>query len=292
MDEDLEQRIQLMKREIDALQIAMTSASKPWYYNVSVWISVIALLFSFGTTYVSYRHTAIEDIANKRQELRGLLQRMAALPKENVEVLKKYSDDPVSGQTVSSYINQENTLLAKNAAELAKKLPATYVSSTEYYAIAVALANAYDLAGTDEFLDYSIKAATDFNTEIGSLRMKASMQFIEGHPEDGRVEFQKALNIFAKYPQYNEFTKAMTNGLTELQWAVAEGNIDSVSLANQHIENAEKIVASLPTSPGANTLRGQISQMKSQISSGKPIANPVGGPQLSLPPKAEQTVPK
>ena len=86
MNEDLEQRVELMKREIDALQVTVTERSKPWYHNVSVLISIIALLFSFGTTLVSYHRNNIQEIQNARAELRGLLQRMAALPKENVEI--------------------------------------------------------------------------------------------------------------------------------------------------------------------------------------------------------------
>jgi len=62
MNEDLEQRVDLMKREIDALQIAVTGQSKPWYKNVSTLLSVTALLFSFGTTFVSYHRANIQDI--------------------------------------------------------------------------------------------------------------------------------------------------------------------------------------------------------------------------------------
>ena len=94
MNEDLEQRVELMKREIDALQVTVTERSKPWYHNVSVLISIIALLFSFGTTLVSYHRNNIQEIQNARAELRGLLQRMAALPKENVEIGVKYANDP------------------------------------------------------------------------------------------------------------------------------------------------------------------------------------------------------
>ena len=190
-----------MKREIDALQIAITGQSKPWYRNVATLLSIIALAFSFGTTYVSYQRTIVQDIQNTRQELRGLLQRLAALPKENVEASKKYSDDPAAKGLIGGFINQENALLGRNAAELAKKLPAKWVSATESYSIAVALQSSYDLTAANEFLINAIKANPDFNTEISSLRMMAGMKFLQGQPDAGRVEYQKALDIFAKYPQ-------------------------------------------------------------------------------------------
>lgn len=286
MNDDLEQRLEAMKQEIDALQIAVIGGSKPWYRNVATLLSIIALAFSFGTTYVSYRRTIVQDIQNTRQELRGLLQRLAALPRENLEAGKKYSDDPGSRGLVSGFLNQENALLARNAAELAKKLSDKWVSATEYYSIAVALQSSYDLAAANEFLDNALKANPDFNTEISCLRMVAGMKFTQGQPEAGRVEYQKALGIFSKYPQYDPYTRATTNVWTELNWAFSEGANNGFSLANQHVDNAEGIVAPLPRSPGVDMLKSQVAQARSQIYSGNPIPNTLPGPQISVAPPA------
>jgi len=287
MSEELEQKIDVMKREIDALQIAITGSTKPWYKSISTILSVVALLFSFGTTYVSYRRTTVQDTQSARQELRGLLQRLAALPKENIDIRKKYADDPASMGFVSGFINQENALLARQAAELAKKLPVDLVSGTEYYAIALALQNSYDLAAADEFLKYSIQAAKDFNTEIGALRSTANLQFIQGRPESGRVEYQKALSIFSKYPGYDPFTKVSTNVSTELIWASSEAGSGLPALASQHFENARALVNGLPRSPGADSLRAQVAQAEVQFASGLPVTSPVAGAQLGVAPVSE-----
>jgi len=284
MTEELEQKVDLMKREIDALQIAITGNTKPWYQNISTLLSVVALLFSFGTTYVSYHRTTVQDIQSSRQELRGLIQRLATLPKENVDIQRKYADDPASINLVAGFINQENSLLARQAAELAKKLPGDLVSGTEYYAIAIALQNSYDLSAADEFLKYSVQAAKDFNTEIAAQRSTASLQFIQGRPEAGRVEYQKALNIFSKYPGYDPFTKTSTNVWTELAWASSEASVGPLSLAYQHVENAKALVNGLPHSPGANMLYAQVSQAEVQFASGQPITSPVAGSQLGVAP--------
>src|SRR5438046_6619481 len=108
MSATVEERLDLMKREIDSLQIAMAGSTTPWYKQISTILSGAALLFSFGTTYVSYHRTRSQDIENMRQELRATLQRLAALPKENVELMKKYEGDPASMNLVSSYLNQEH----------------------------------------------------------------------------------------------------------------------------------------------------------------------------------------
>lgn len=283
MNEDLEQRVEVMKREIDALQITVAGQSKPWYYNISTLLSVVALIFSFGTTFVSYQRTKMQDIQNARAELRGLLQRLAALPKENVELGMKYATDPAAQNMVSSFINQENTLLVRNAAELARNLPAKSVSATEYYAIAVASQAAYDLAGAEQFLSYAMNTEPDFNIGIACLRTLAHLKFIQGRPDAGRVDYQKALDIFSKYPQYDPFTRANTNVLTELSWAYSEAGSNGPGLASQHVENAERILASLPQSPGVEGLKSTVSQARMRISSGSPPANPIAGPQLTLP---------
>ena len=283
MNEDLEQRVALMKREIDALQITVTGQSRPWYYNVSTLISVLALMFSFGTTFVSYHRTKMQDIQNARAELRGLLQRLAALPKEQVEAAMKYAADPGAQNMVSGFINQENTLLVRTAAELTRKLPPKSISATEYYGIAVASQAAYDLAAADQFLNYAINAEPDFNIGISCLRMMANLKFIQGRPDAGRVEYQKALDIFSKYPQYDPFTRANTNVLTELSWAYSEAGSNGPELARQHVDNAEKILVSLPPGPGVDGLRSQVWQARTKISSGPPPANPIAGPPLTLP---------
>jgi tetratricopeptide (TPR) repeat protein len=283
MKEDLEQRVALMKREIDALQIAATEKSKPWYQNFPILLSVIALIFSFGTTFVSYHRTNIQDIQSTRAELRSLLQRLAALPKENVEVNLKYVADQESKNMIGSFINQENTLLARNAAELAKKLPPKSVSATEYYAIAVALQGAYDLAGADEFLQYAINTRPDFNIEIACLRTMANLKFIQGQPAAGRVDYQRALDIFSKYPQYDSFTQVSANVQTELFWAYAEGNNKQFDLASQHVENAEKTLTSWPRSPGVDGLKALVSQARSKISNASTPTNTIPGLQMIVP---------
>ena len=285
MSETLDDKIEVMKREIDALQIVVTSQKKPRYKDVSTLIALMALLFSFGTTYVSYQRTNAQDIQNTRQELRGLLQRLEALPKENLEVSKRYQDDPSAMAFASSLINQENILLSRQAAELARKLPQNTVSATEYFAIAGAFQAASNIQSAQEFLELSIANAKTFGDEIAALRMNANLEFISGHPEAGRVTYQRALNIFAKYPGYDAYTINSTNIWTELSWATSEVAIGNATLADQQIANAESALSTLLPSPGSRMLKSQILQVKTQIHGGGPITNPPGQSQVpAIPP--------
>jgi tetratricopeptide (TPR) repeat protein len=272
--EQLKSQVQLLSGEVDTLQKAVLGQTKPWYKQAATLISVLALLFSFGTTYVSDRRTDAQDIHNSRTELRALLQRMAVLPKENFEITQKYAGNAVAQNLLSAYLNQENALLSRQAAEIAKKLPKDKVSATEYYAVALALQSAYNLDSSKEFLKLALESAKDFNDEIGVLRTSANLLFITGKPEAGRVEYQKALDIFSKYPGYDNFVKGSTHIWTELSWSFAERNLGLMDLCTQHIANAEHILTTLSPGPGTDQLRNQIDQAKSGSTSGKSLTNP------------------
>jgi hypothetical protein len=209
------------------------------------------------------------------------LQRLAALPKENVDIRKKYADDPAARSLISGFINQENALLARQAAELAQRLPANTVSGAEYFAVAVALQGAYDLVAAAEFLKHSVEATKDFNTEIAALRMAANLPFLQGHPESGGVEYQRALDIFSKCPGYDPFTRVSTNVWTGLAWAVSEAS-SALPLAKQHVENAGNLLNGLPRGPGLDMLTAQVQQAKEQFASGITATSLTISPQLGI----------
>jgi tetratricopeptide (TPR) repeat protein len=282
--EDKSVDLVLLKKEVDALQVAVHGQRAPWYKNIPTIISVVALLFSFGTTFVSYQRTQSQDIQNARVELRGLLQRLASLPRENIEITKKYEQiDPAAVNMISSSLNQENSLLARQAAEIAKKLPSGSVSATEYYSIGFALQNAYNLEDARELFTKAIDVSTDLNDRVGALRGRASLLFMTGQPDAGRVDFQRALSVFSDFrnTSYNEYTKRSTHIWTELGWAYAEANIGAKDIALQHVENAEEYLSGLIAGPGESQLRSQIHQARSLISGTNDLTIPLSVPQLN-----------
>ncbi len=244
---------------------APPSESVPWYRSISTVISVTALAFSFGTTAVSYRRAEMQDVQSSRQELRGILQRLSAIPREMLDATKKYQGDPGAITGMSQLYNQESTVLSRQAGEIVKRLPKNVVSATECYAIAVAFQTSYNLAAAKEFLQMALDKANNFNDEIGAVRSSGFLEFLTGQPQAGRVRYQQALNIFAKYPNYDPYTVASTNISTELFWGGSEAAAGNFDLAMQHADNAQKIVDGLPPSPGSDNLRGQIEQSRQQF---------------------------
>lgn len=258
------------------------AAKGPWYRDVSTVIAFAALVFSFGTTVVSARRAELQDVQASRQELRGILQRLSAIPREMLHATKKYAGDPGAINSMSQLYNQESTMLSRQAAEIVKRLPAKVVSATECYAIAVAFQTSYNLAAAKEFLQMATRKANNFNDEIGAIRSSAYLDFITGQPQEGRVKYQQALAIFGKYPNYDPYTVASTHISTELFWGGSEAITGEYQLAVQHADNAERIVEGLPPSTGSDSFRVQIQQAREQFArAGTGMAGPQAVPAQS-----------
>ena len=71
------------------LQVSAAERQKPSYQNSSTTISVIALLFSFSTTYVSNRRIGFQDIQSNHQQLRTILQRLPEALQHGARVLEQ-----------------------------------------------------------------------------------------------------------------------------------------------------------------------------------------------------------
>ncbi len=281
----------LLKKEVDALQISVLEQQTPWYKNIPTVLSIVALLLSFSTTLLSYVRTHNQDIQNSRVELRGLLQRLTLLPRENLEAAKKYKGDAETIASIGSFINQENALLARHAAELSRKIPARYVSATEYYAIALALQNAYNVEGARELFTKALDVSSDVNDQVAALRMRANLLFISGQPDVGRTDYRKALRVFDDHRDvYNDYTRKSTHIWTELAWAYSEASIGSKKGAEQHIADAENLLSGLIPSPGVDQLRMQIKQAKAKIFGSHEASIPSGVSPVSGP-KPQPVVP-
>ncbi|XAZ21657.1 tetratricopeptide repeat protein [Sinorhizobium sp. B11] len=282
--EILSSKVDDLSKRLDNLDQSLQKNEQTWYKHVPTFISIAALLFSFGTTYVSYKHTTEQDIQNLRTELRGMLQRLVALPKENLEAFKKYKDDPLAFGLVSGFIAQENNLLSKQAEDTISRLPAYRISPTDYFAVATALTNSryYDLAM--KLLAKALEAANGLDDEVGSLRNLANLMFLTGRVGDGRATYQKALDIFAKYKGFDNFTEASTNALTEINWAMSEASTNSFDIARQHLERADQIALTLPLGAGSELLKSQVSQARNQIFSGASLPTVVTVPAMALTP--------
>ncbi len=257
---ELEEKFEILKNEVDALQIALMNQNATWFKNIPLWVSILALLFSFGTTVVSYQRAESQNNQALKSELRVVLQRLSQLPSEQFEKKKEHEGDENAIAFFASQANQEGTLLAKQSASIAKKIPPELITSIEYASIAVALQNSYQIDEALTYLSMAKLKVEGMNDEVSVLRGIANLKFISGQPEQGRTEYQEALSVFSKYQGHNEYTIKSTHVWTYRYWAYAEAGIGRLDLANQKLEQAMKLTSTIMISPGRSQLEGQIQQ--------------------------------
>jgi tetratricopeptide (TPR) repeat protein len=188
---------------------------------------------------------------------------LAALPKENLEITQRYAGDATSLAYVSGYISQETGLLARQAAEIANRLPRDQVTSSEYHAVALTLWNAGDAASALPFAARAVESATDAASAANALRAHAGDLFSLGQFEEGRRQYQAALDLFDKYPGYSDYFQKSTHFVTQSAWAVWEANSGFRDLAEEHVAAAESIVSQLPPGSGTDQMHRQIEQQRS-----------------------------
>lgn len=273
--DDLETKLDIMKREIDALQIVVMAGKAPWYKSPSMIISFIALLFSFGTTAVSYHRAAQDDVRSARAELRELLQRLTALPRDNFDLMKKYQGD-VEGQALTGFLNQENSLLARQASEIVDRFPHD-ISASEYLSVAVALMAASDVGKVPVYLDRAISQTSDPNVKVTALRNYGYHLLNVGKATEGRGRYEQALSIWVNYPAVNNYFKTSTDVLTEMYWAQAEFSVNNVEAAKEHVRKSLQRVGSLPPGPMTTQLQQQIFFTQKMVEQGAP-ADPLAAP--------------
>lgn len=245
---DLEERVSTLKQEVDALQIHVMEGAKRWYRQLPVLIplvvSVLALGFSFWTDYKAEARLNREEAHEARVELRGVLQRLQALPKENFEIFRTYQDDAVAQRSLSPLLNTENLVLARQAAELIKELDGD-VTATEYYATAYAFYTSDQPTEAGRLLSEGLKVVDDPINETGLLRQDAIVRFYTGDIEGGRERWQQALDVFGNYPEQSKALVAATHLQTEMSWADAELLQGECGAAWEHITAAAEYVSTL-----------------------------------------------
>jgi hypothetical protein len=251
-EDDLHRRIDTVKHEVDALQIHVMRASSPWYRQLStlvpLFVSVAALLFSFATTYISESRVHRQETHATRAELRSLIQRLTALPKENLDFARTYANDPNAVLQLTSAVNTENNVLASQATELISELPGD-VTATEYYAVAYALITSGLTAQSEKLLKGGLEVADDVPGETALLRQYASLLFSTGDITGGRARWQQAMEIFRKYPERNPVVVASTHAFTQMAWADAELNRGQCPQARRHIGSASAYIAKTADDP-------------------------------------------
>jgi hypothetical protein len=238
-----------MDAKIAPAQVHQTKSEPRQHLSAAVLISLLALLFSFGTTTVSYIHTKRQDIHDARAELRSLIQRLNQIPIDNIEYGKKYETDPLTVGILSGRLNTENALVAKQAKQVIDRIP-DYVGGTEYSSVAMALALSGLAEPALQLVKLGLSKSTDVNDEVMILRQYGMLLFSIGDLEGGREKYQAALSVFTKYSSTNQYYIQTTHAQTEMFWSQIEAGSRQCANAKLHLAQARSRLSQLP--PGSN----------------------------------------
>jgi hypothetical protein len=267
---NIEEQLATIKAEVDALQIDAVEKSRPWFHNPSIILSVFALVFSFGTTMFSYMKSHEEDIRSNRREVREIIQRITRLPIENFDLSEKYKGN-ASGEALGAMISQELLLLSTQAAERVKRFPDSF-TSTEYFAIAGALANSGNLNDVPTLLKKAIDLATTANDYSVACRSYAHLLMIQSKIDEGRTYYAKAVTeVWSKFPSTDQFSRKALELQGKLNQVNSELTIGDKPAARRCIAEAKSILSSFPESPATGYWARQYESMAKMVEQYAPL---------------------
>jgi tetratricopeptide (TPR) repeat protein len=252
-----EDRIEELAAEVASLRTNIDGPDdSAWYKKPATLISIAALAFSLGTTGFSAYNNRQEDIRANRRDVRAVLQRLSKLPIENYEFLQK-NKGTGQGEAISGMINQENLLLANQAAELSERYPKSF-TSTEYYAVAFALGNSNMVSKVPTFFVRAMETATASMDYNAAARTYAGYLYSKGDYSEGKRLYNEALNVWNKFPERNTYVMNSTDLLTMLYWSQSEFAAGNKREAQERLTDARKKLAALSQGPQTEALKSQI----------------------------------
>lgn len=261
--------------EIDALQIAAARTSRPWYRDPSITVAVLALVLSITTSVVSAKHASDEERQQARAELTGFIQRLSALPRDNFELRHKYG--AVAGANLSSMINAENSLLARQAAGLMEQYPEV-ATALEMHLVAGALNASGYSADAKRMFERAITASRNYNDELVARRGLSSVLMAVGDSIGARHQLRQALALRTKYPDNPPWYINFSDHQTEIMWAHLENAAGNCSSAEQRLGEAYRLLTLLPPGAWLDGYRMQADSIQSQLRSCRNAGG--GGPTL------------
>jgi hypothetical protein len=109
--------------------------AKPWYRDPDIMGaigSLGAVIISVLALYVSSRSQSVQQVREKREELRGVLERLITLREEQVATGRL--KDEVEKAITSGYMNTKRAVYLEAAESIAKQIPKS-VTASEYYVL-------------------------------------------------------------------------------------------------------------------------------------------------------------
>ena len=250
----LDAALRSLKSEVDSLQVHVLGLSAPWYRQMATIIAVMSFALSLLATVGAEFRVRQQEVFASRAELRQLIQRMNALPREAFELGKKYQEqnDLMSLASLTQYIRNENNLLAGQATGLLESL-SEYATPDEYFAVAAALSQ-FDTRRAITLLEQlrprlegiANPGGAELDAQIQLFRTLATYNIGSGDFLPGRQYFQRALAVARAATVPNESLRDRNLADTELYWVRAEAAAGNCDIAHGHLRAASDHLDRVP----------------------------------------------
>lgn len=257
----LKARVQLLDKEVSSLQTKLLIDQRPWFKQASTLIALFALVFSFGTTLISQQRAVSQEQRALKQELRGLVLELARQPIKGAELQELFTDPIAKGQ-LSSFLNQESTIIAEQAELVASRIP-SLVSSTEYVTIALAFHSSGKFSVARRLREEAVGAAVTAIDALAALRQQAVMEFQLGNYDAARSYYESAVSVFTKLPATDAQVEDYSNAQTYFFWAQQEAAYSQCDSFATQLRTARLYANRLPAQT-RDQLLPQISALESQ----------------------------
>jgi hypothetical protein len=226
----------------------------PWFTQASVWVSIGALVVALGSTIYAGRQTAVRDRYALRSELRQLVQRLVALPREILEIREKF---PARAMELSTSIVAERTALAVQGAEVIGRI-GRLASGMQCLVVAQALEESQAFERSLSVVEVGLRGRVDPLTQEALLRLQGKLLFLDGRFEPGRSALRQALTVWAGAPpdmRHNGYA------ITEWNWSSFARSAGHDDEADAHVEAARAHAREIdPTSRYGNIRRALLDE--------------------------------
>ncbi|MEU6713912.1 PDZ domain-containing protein [Nonomuraea sp. NPDC046802] len=218
---------------LSTLEQKVAAENKPWWRReTSNVIAIVSLVLAVASAVVGRIDLSTSGDQARIEKLDGVVQKLTAIEREYAELIRNAQQDgkaypPDYVNTISSNLNTDRVMLARQAANLVDQVP-HLVTSAEVYVVATQLAESGE---TNRALEISLRAeklAKNYLEYTATVRLRAQIYFMMGKIDQGRAQMQRAENTFTDRKDFGQVTsQAQKDSLiidTELRWAPLESD--------------------------------------------------------------------
>lgn len=239
---------------------------KPWYRDVSSIVSLAAFVISLTTTIFAAFHESRQDLENKKNELRVVLNQITTTNIQSVEVMQKYEGTPFLAE-ITSILNGQNAFAAKQAYSIVVSMgSAATVEDLQSTASALGVLNEVGLS--EKLVEMAKKRIENVVEYMTVYRQSGGLKLYNHRLDEGNADFQKAADVFSLYPGDANNTNfvLVTNFSTQMQWATALLPIDCRAAA-VHAKIAQKLIEDQrgSQSPNLPYMRNDLERLKANL---------------------------